>query len=1097
MDEDADSMDWRATTPPSRFHPYAGAYIPGGWPLEAPTPTAGVFAREPALWAKETSYKAGCVVKQYAVTSTRAIVQRYKDSCRRRRCAAYKARPYPHLRESPFQRAIRARETPFERLVRLGARSDYHSLRHRANPFAQLSDSPPCSPGRDAAATHTAPPNQIHWFEEPMSTVRRQRGENPFSNMSTVRRQHGENPFSNMSTVRRQRGENPFSNMPTVRRQRGETLFSNTPTVRQQRSDMAFSNMSTVRRQRSENPFSSMPTTRQQHGEKAFSNMPILPPPPARPNCEAAPRVVAGAPLPSGTGKLDNLCFPNLRPDHVLCFPNLKPDHVFPHVATTSPPGSASAQLAAGLDSLSDLSDLAQAPSAQLDPPSAQLDPPSAQLDPPSAQLDPPSAQLDQPSAQFLTRLDSLPDLSELRQANSAQLDQPSTQLEPPSAQLDLPSAQLLTDLHSPQYQTEFGDSPSAYLNSSPQLDSPSAQGDSPSAQLTANLNSHLYLASSPNSPSTQLKRVLGNSTSRSGAAATYGTMRRGPRGPRDSLRFRRSRILTPAITPASSQAAGETDAANSWLSTTTSPSYHEVYLAEQETPQSELVRRSESPCPSPRNLDDAKETAQSGDAQETAQSGDAQETAQSGDAKEAPQSDDAVIEQRSPALHHDAEEAPQSDDAMVEQRSPELRPASAQPRSGEAMAESGSPELHHDAEEAPRSDDAVVEHRSPESRHEGEQTLQSDDAVVEQGSPEPRHEEEQTLQVEDAEVLKEATTTETPPSPVAAASPEELAEFGDMSIRSAKEAPATETPPSPVATSPVELADFGDMSIRSAPPQSPGEPVSPKAVRYGTEKTSRQTRAQAAKEKHEKEARAYKKLTPLDADWQARVVAAVQHGHGNFQPSDLRRVVPLGGASGATDNWLNDEVINEYLKLVVTHGKKNDRGGQVPSYHAFNSFFYSNLADKGPDSVKRWAQRAKISAKSLLQTKAVFVPINSGAHWTLAVVSGENKTITHYNSLAGDSTAKLHVIKSWVQAELGAAFNEEDWTLVQGQSPRQANMDDCGVFTITSARQIMLGFTPMSYGAGDIGVQRQRIVAELVKGGLLRATEDTEETTG
>ncbi|RMZ83671.1 hypothetical protein DV738_g1010, partial [Chaetothyriales sp. CBS 135597] len=293
------------------------------------------------------------------------------------------------------------------------------------------------------------------------------------------------------------------------------------------------------------------------------------------------------------------------------------------------------------------------------------------------------------------------------------------------------------------------------------------------------------------------------------------------------------------------------------------------------------------------------------------------------------------------------------------------------------------------------------------------------------------------------------------------------------------------------------ELAGFGDLGLEPAARETPEKPVSPKAVRWGSEKTSRRTRAQIAREKFEREARAYKKLAPLDADWQARVLAALQHGHGSFQASDLRRVVPLSRVSGATDKWLNDEVVNEYLKLVVRHGNQNDRAGQVPSYHAFNSFFFSNLAEKGPESVRRWAQRAKISARSLLQTKAVFIPINQGAHWTLAVVGGEAKSITHYNSLGGNASRILDIIKSWVEAELGSAFKEEDWSLDEGQSPRQANMDDCGVFTVTSARQIMLGFTPMSYGAGDIGVQRMRIVAELVNGGLLKAAEDTAEMTG
>ncbi|RMZ87795.1 hypothetical protein DV736_g4973, partial [Chaetothyriales sp. CBS 134916] len=947
MDENLDSMDWRATTPPSHFHPYTtNAYIPGGWPLEAPTPTPNFFARKRPeggflpdakriclgiislrLWAKKSSYKASSVFKQYIIISTRAIIQRYKNYCRRRRRAVYNARPYPHLRESPFQRAIRVRETPFERLVRLGARSDYQTLRSRPNPFAQLANPPPFSLNTDTAATYTALPNHIPWFEEPMPFVKRHPSENP------------------------------------------------------------------------------------------FSNIPVLPPPPPRTNTDTALRTVADIPLPSGTVQLDD-----------FFFPNLKPEAVFPHIAKTTPPSSPSARLVACLYNLPYHSELPQAPSAQLDQPSTQLDQPSTQLD--------------QPSTQF---------------------DQPSTQFDQPSTQLDQASAQLLTDLNSPQYQTELSDalstrldSPSAYLNSSPQL-------DSPSAQLAVNLSNHLYLASSPDSASAHLKRILSNSRHRTSAAATYGMMRRGPRGPRNPLRFPRNRMLTSAIKHTISRSNPGEDATDSWLSTTTSPSQIEIYLVEPGSSQSELPRHPDTPCPPPRTRDDAEQT---------------------------PQSDEAMVGRRSPELCHNTGEAPRSDEAGVEQRSSELCSDSEQPQSDEAMVEQRSPELRHDDGETTRSDEAVVEHRSPEPRLDAGEAPELGEAVVEQRSPELRPDPEQQPQWGEAMVEQHSPESRHDDGL------EEEQTLQDKDVVALEDTPANENPPSPVAASPEELADFGDMKIESEP-ESPEKPVSPKAVRYGTERTSRQTRAQVAKEKHEKETRAYKKLAPLDADWEARVVAAVQHGHGNFQPSDLRRVVPLSGASGATDNWLNDEVINEYLKLIVTHGKKNDRGGQVPSHHSFNSFFFSNLAEKGPESIKRWAQRAKISGRSLLQTKAVFIPINSGAHWTLAVVSGENKTITHYNSLAGDASRKLGVIKSWVEAELGSAFKEEDWSLAEGQSPRQANMDDCGVFTVTSARQIMLGFTPMSYGPDDIGVQRQRIVAELVNGGLLRAAEDAKETTG
>ncbi|KAJ9500222.1 hypothetical protein H2202_004017 [Exophiala xenobiotica] len=268
--------------------------------------------------------------------------------------------------------------------------------------------------------------------------------------------------------------------------------------------------------------------------------------------------------------------------------------------------------------------------------------------------------------------------------------------------------------------------------------------------------------------------------------------------------------------------------------------------------------------------------------------------------------------------------------------------------------------------------------------------------------------------------------------------------------------------------------------------PFTPDAPT-PKASPHSAEKTQRVTRAEAKRLAALEEVHQYE-IGPLEQEWEKKIQAALRSGHGDYKATDLTRVVPLLQGRG-TDNWLNDEVINGYLKLIVEHGKKNDRPTQVPTHHAFVSFFYNNLEAKGYDSVKRWANRAKIGGKNLLETENVFIPINSGMHWTLCVVSGKNKTITHYNSLSGNGRKYVETVKKWVQQELGSAYKDDEWKMeFKGESPQQQNMDDCGVFTITSARQIMLGLTPMSYTAGLIELQRRRIVAELVNGALLKS---------
>ncbi|KAL6242844.1 hypothetical protein RBB50_010490 [Rhinocladiella similis] len=281
-------------------------------------------------------------------------------------------------------------------------------------------------------------------------------------------------------------------------------------------------------------------------------------------------------------------------------------------------------------------------------------------------------------------------------------------------------------------------------------------------------------------------------------------------------------------------------------------------------------------------------------------------------------------------------------------------------------------------------------------------------------------------------------------------------------------------------------VKNFAQLTIED--PFTPDGPT-PKASPHSAERTQRVTRAEAKRLASLQEHRQFE-IVALTEEWEEKIQQALRNGHGEYKPTDLVRVVPLLHGRG-TDSWLNDEVINGYLKIIVEHGKKNDRPTQVPTHHAFVSFFYNNLAEKGYDSVKRWANRAKIGGKRLLETEQVFIPINRGMHWTLCVVSGKNKTITHYNSLGGNGRPYVETIKKWVKEELGSAYHEEEWIFdYSGETPHQTNMDDCGVFTITSARQIMLGLTPMSYNADQIQLQRRRIVAELMNGALLKSSE-------
>jgi len=102
---------------------------------------------------------------------------------------------------------------------------------------------------------------------------------------------------------------------------------------------------------------------------------------------------------------------------------------------------------------------------------------------------------------------------------------------------------------------------------------------------------------------------------------------------------------------------------------------------------------------------------------------------------------------------------------------------------------------------------------------------------------------------------------------------------------------------------------------------------------------------------------------------------------------------------------WLNDAVLNEYLKLV--NATASELG--VMS-HCFNSFFLSRLKLSYKD-VKRWsvAACAKRGIKSVFELERLLVAINiSNSHWTFMVAHMRDKKIVYYDSIVPDQETSM-----------------------------------------------------------------------------------------
>ncbi|KAL8696931.1 MAG: hypothetical protein Q9224_002542 [Gallowayella concinna] len=240
--------------------------------------------------------------------------------------------------------------------------------------------------------------------------------------------------------------------------------------------------------------------------------------------------------------------------------------------------------------------------------------------------------------------------------------------------------------------------------------------------------------------------------------------------------------------------------------------------------------------------------------------------------------------------------------------------------------------------------------------------------------------------------------------------------------------------------------------------------------------------------------------IEPLTPDWEYRVsqvmdtrlsssasLATTSTGE-TLCRRDFGHVLPQPGVDPAM-GWLNDTIITAYLQAVVDYAQKSRdvRRGDLPKVHAMNTFFYDNLAQRGYDSVKRWATKAKFGGKNLLKMEKILIPINKGGnHWVLVHVNPQAKKIEYFDSFHNRPGPVEGNIRSWLRNELGDAYVEAEWTLSQKEGPEQRNASDCGVFATTTAKMIVLGVDPMAFSAADMQTQRWRMLAELMNGGLI-----------
>ena len=188
---------------------------------------------------------------------------------------------------------------------------------------------------------------------------------------------------------------------------------------------------------------------------------------------------------------------------------------------------------------------------------------------------------------------------------------------------------------------------------------------------------------------------------------------------------------------------------------------------------------------------------------------------------------------------------------------------------------------------------------------------------------------------------------------------------------------------------------------------------------------------------------------------------------------------------------WLNDEVINLFLKLLDARDRAKPEGDGTPRCHFLQSNFYTKLAEShaGYDytKVRRWTKKVDVFARDLL-----IVPIHChGNHWALAVVNLRDKRFEYFDSLRGSPGATLKNLRRWLEDEHqhkknapfdASAFSEVVW---KHGTPEQHNGYDCGVFMTRTADYIARDGR-LDFTQDDMEYFRRRMVFEILHCRLL-----------
>ncbi|XP_053290969.1 sentrin-specific protease 2 [Pleuronectes platessa] len=185
--------------------------------------------------------------------------------------------------------------------------------------------------------------------------------------------------------------------------------------------------------------------------------------------------------------------------------------------------------------------------------------------------------------------------------------------------------------------------------------------------------------------------------------------------------------------------------------------------------------------------------------------------------------------------------------------------------------------------------------------------------------------------------------------------------------------------------------------------------------------------------------------------------------------------------------SWLNDEVMNFYLSLVMERCSVKATGLRV---YSFSTFFFPKLRGGGGGqaaghaAVKRWTK-----AVDLFLYDLILVPLHLGVHWALAVIDFNSKTVKSYDSMGqrhDDICSQLLLyLKEEHKVKKCRELDSAKWTIGSSVIPQQKNGSDCGVFACKYADYIAKG-RPLTFKQCHMPLFRKLMIWEILHQKLL-----------